>query len=181
MMDSSTGVRSLTHQQQKDFIKAMARQLNIAPKQSRAALLLYSTSSSVIGDLDSFPNLQSFETAVNGAPHLGGLRRIDQALEAAARILSSGRDSVPKLAILLTTGRQAEVPGITPLDVASQSLRDVNARAYVIAIGKDPDVRELRLIVEEPSDVVSVSSGDYLIPKVSDVSRDIRELASIGM
>ena len=181
MVDSSTSVDSQTFQQQKDFVKSLARYLNIAAEKSRAALILYNSDASVIGSLVSYTELGYFEQAVQNAPFLGGQRRIDRALEAAARVLSRGRESVPKFAILLTTGRQAEVPGITPLDLAAESLRDVNAKAFVLAIGKETSIRELRLIVEDPNDVIPLYSEADMVSKVADIAGYIRRGASLGM
>ena len=63
---------------------------------------------------------------------------------------------------------------MTPLDRASQPLRDANANILVIGIGKQPDIRELNLITKNPQDVEIIPSPDEVLINVHVLARQLR-------
>ena len=109
-----------------------------------------------------------------------GIRRIDKALAAAVQQLLQSRPSAAKIVVLITTGRQAQVVGMTQLDRASQPLRDANANILVIGIGKQPDIRELNLITKNPQDVEIIPSPDEVVINVHVLARQLRVDANEG-
>ena len=109
-----------------------------------------------------------------------GIRRIDLALAAAAQQLSQSRPTAAKIVVLITTGLQAKVSGMTPLDEASKPLRDANANVIVIGIGKEPDARELNLITQNPKAVKIIPTPEEVIVKVHLLSRQLRQNANRG-
>lgn len=109
-----------------------------------------------------------------------GERRIDLALAAAAQQMSQTRPNAAKIVILITTGLQAQVFGMTPLDEASRPLRDANANVVVIGIGKEPDSRELNLITGNPKAVEIISTPDEVIVNVHLLSKQLRQDALKG-
>ena len=102
------------------------------------------------------------------------------ALATAAQLLSQTRSNAAKIVILITTGRQAQVFGMTPLDEASQPLRDADANLVVIGIGKEPDSRELNLITENPKAVEIIPTPDEVIINVHLLSEQLRHNAIRG-
>ena len=109
-----------------------------------------------------------------------GERRIDLALAAAAQQMSQTRPNAAKIVILITTGLQAQVFGMTPLDEASRPLRDANANVVVIGIGKEPDSRELNLITGNPKAVEIIPTPDKVIVNVHLLSKQLRQDALKG-
>lgn len=109
-----------------------------------------------------------------------GIRRIDLALAAAAQQLSQSRPTAAKIVVLITTGLQAQVFGMTSLDEASKPLHDVNANVVVIGIGKEPDVRELNLITKNPKAVEIIPTPGEVIINVHLLSRQLRQDANRG-
>ena len=109
-----------------------------------------------------------------------GIRRIDKALAAAVQQLSQSRPSAAKIVVLITTGRQAQVIGMTTLGRASQPLRDANVNILVIGIGKQPDIRELNLITKNPQDVEIIPSPDEVVINVHVLARQLRVGANEG-
>ena len=75
--------------------------------------------------------------------------------------------------MLLTTGRQAQESDVTPFDVGIQPLLDMGTHTYVIAIGSDPSVRELRPLVANPDDLFQILFN-ILQSQVSRVVKYIR-------
>ena len=94
--------------------------------------------------------------------------------------MSQSRPSAAKIVVLITTGPQSEALDITPLDRASQPLRDANANILVVGIGKNPDVRELYQITKNPQDVQIISSPSEVVTNVHLFSRQLRIRANKG-
>lgn len=69
---------------------------------------------------------------------------------------------------------------MTPLDEASQPLRDANANIFVIGIGKQPDIRELNLISKNPKAVEIIPTPDEVIVNVHLLSKQLRQYAKKG-
>ena len=70
--------------------------------------------------------------------------------------------------------------GMTPLDEASKPLRDANANIFVIAIGKQPDIRELNLITKNPKAVEIIPTPDEVIVNIHLWSSQLRQYVSNG-
>lgn len=155
LMDSSVGVGITNYRRQKDFVKAVARALNLGERATRASLVVYSDNPRLITRFNSHKTLAQFEAAVNRASYLRGTRRIDKALAYAARLFTAARSGVPKVMVLITSGRRDSV---NPLDVASRPLKDIGAKSFIVAIGTFPDIRALRLVVSGYKDIFRVPS-----------------------
>ena len=143
LVDSSDNVTSDSYERQKTFVTQLARSLNIAPGKSRAALITYSTNPLLAFSLEKHDTISEFASAVNSAFYLGGSRRVDKALGAAANILRGARTSVLKIVFLLTAGKRTESSDAS-LGDAMRPLRDLGALTYAVAIGGEPDAQELQ-------------------------------------
>lgn len=104
---------------------------------------------------------------------------MDFALAAAARQLSQSRPNAAKIFILITTGLQAQVVGMKPLDEASKPLREANANIFVIGIGKQPDLRELVPVTNNP--VKIIPTPDRVIVNLHLWLRQLRQQVNNGM
>ena len=169
LMDSSRFVTKENYIQEKNYVKLMARLLNLANNRSRAALYAFSDRPSLQITFDGYEDREAFDTAVNSAPHLQGDRRIDRAFEAAAELLRTrSRSSVPKYVILLTTGRQSQVADMRSLRETSQQIRTYGGRVFVVAILTGGyTVRDFWQAVQRPEDAMSVPSFINLLPRAS--------------
>ena len=152
-MDSSSGVGVENYRRQKNFIKVIAKALNLGEQATRACLVVYSDTARLVTRFDSHKTLRQFESAVDRAPYLRRTRRVDKALEYAASLLRRARRGVPKVTVLITSGRRASA---NPLDVASKPLKTIGAKSFIVAIGNALDTRELRLVVDKDSDIFRV-------------------------
>ena len=166
-MDSSRFVTKENYILEKNYVKLMARLLNLANNRSRAALYAFSDRPSLQITFDGYEDREAFDTAVNSAPHLQGDRRIDRAFEAAAELLRTrSRSSVPKYVILLTTGRQSQVADMRSLRETSQQIRTYGGRVFVVAILTGGyTVRDFWQAVQRPGDAMSVPSFINLLPR----------------
>ena len=179
LMDSTSDVDEQDYIVEKNYVKSMAMLLNLGPRKTRVALYVYSYYTKSLASFE-FDNRQAFAAIVNEAPHLGGSRRIDLALEAAVQLLKTrSRSSVPKFVVLITAGAQARAPNVKSLSVLAKSLRDQGARLFVIGIRPRFDVRELLSAVETRADIFPVTSYTGLLPAATPMARHM--MASWGM
>lgn len=171
VIDSSYEVSQGDYKSEKDFIKSLLRSLNMSSDSSRAALITFGDSASLVFRFTGLQSLEDFEKSVDSASYIGGDTRIDKALKMVARVLNERGTASSKVVIFLTGGKQASSGGA--LDDAVQPLRQSNAKTFVIAIGKRPDVQELRPLVASPKDVITVVSFKDLDSQTKQVASHI--------
>ena len=159
LMDSSSGVGNDNYRRQKEFVKVIAKALNLGKGASRACLAVYSERPKRLTTFNSHRTLKEFENALRQAPYMNRERRIDRALKFAADLLKRARKEIPKVVVLVTSGRRASS---NRLDVASNPLKSIGAKSFVVAIGNAHDIRELRLVVSKNDDVFGVPSFSHL-------------------
>lgn len=167
IIDSSGSIARRNYVKVKDFVKYIARGFGISPSESRAGIVLYSNDASIKAQFDQYTNTEDFVKAVDDLPHERGRTYIDRALRlAASQLFPNARKNVPKIAMLMTDGKQTDPSGKVNLREASAPLRKQGVRVLAFGVGKNVNVRELRLTVERDEDITSVSNFDDLINKV---------------
>lgn len=177
LVDSSFEVTSGDYNKEKAFVKSLARSFNLAPGKTRASVILYSTYPRPIINLNDYNSMEAFGSAVDQLPHIRRTRRMDRALDAAATALGGARDSVAKIVILLTNGKQAREEGATSLRDAAQPLRDLGAKMFVVAISSGVDSTELAPLVENAGDMFRVPSFGGLQDKERQIAKEIADKA----
>ena len=178
IVDSSGSVGSTNYLKEKHFIKQLARSFGVAPGQSRAALVLYSNSASVKAAFDQYPTLEEFHRSVDDLPYERGFTRIDLALEKASQeVFPQARKGVPKIAILITDGKQTKTADSKGLREASEPLRRAGVRVLAVGVGSGVDSDELRLVTESDDDVVVAQSFPDLLVQTRNLTSRACELA----
>ena len=170
-MDSSDEVSSQGYTSEKQFVMSVARALNLAPKKSRVAVIIYSDYATTPIKFADYQTTTLFNDAVDNLIHLRRTRRMDRALFETVEVLKQARPLVPKLVFFLTSGRQDT--GAPTLDAAARAVTDTGAMTYLVAIGQRPNLRELRVIVEKPDNIMSVTAFGDLQEQSRDISKDI--------
>lgn len=175
MVDSSGLVENENYQKEKEFVKSLARLVNATSENARVAVIAYSSSPILAVRFDGYNSLGEFDKKMEEMPLLGGSsRRMDVALQTAAQVLNTARQHVPKLAILLTAGRQ--IPGGISLDTATEQLRRLNATTLVVAIGQQYDKQELGPVVaDQDDDLFEVASFNALVSRAREIGQAIKE------
>ena len=162
MIDSSSAVTLEDYKKEKEFVKYLARYLNVSPGNSRAALITYGDRASEVVGFDINRPFSNFEAAVDRATFLGGDRRIDRSLDKTSEIMADARPTLTKIFVLLTSGKQASAFGSkTPGEAAAPLLKG-GVYSYVVAISRQPDISELRPVVQESSHIFRMASFDDL-------------------
>lgn len=173
LVDASSGVNSINFSKEKSFVKFLAKRVNVSPGKSHAAVTVYGSYSKLGIDFDSYGDLAAFERLVDGIAYLGGARRIDEALKAAVGALEKSRPTIPKIVVLLTSGRQSvDAPSLAQ---SAGKLHSLGAILYVVSIANDLDPKYFEVLVEDSKHVSQVTSFDVLNNALSTVVRGIEE------
>ena len=136
ILDSSGSIGRTNYLKQKEFVKQVARSFGVAPGQSQAAMVLYSSTASVQARVGQYATAEEFAKAVDALPYERGRTRIDMALDLASTdIFPAARPGVPKIAILITDGKQTQAKDAKDLKVASDPLRKAGVRVLAVGIG----------------------------------------------
>ena len=170
ILDASTSVGRENFEKEKEFVKFLARSLNVSPGKSEAALITYSTNPSTFVQLGEYSTVQDLERLLDDIRFYGGDRRMDRALEEAFGLFKNARPDVDKKVILLTAGRQTQGDDEESLDTVKKMLLGVGALPFIVAIGTDHDIPTLTTAVEDPKDILKVQSFDVLLSQVSSIA-----------
>ena len=123
--------------------------------------------------LITYRSLNDFDGDVDALQILSGTRRMDVALTTAKNLLRLEKSPGRNIVILMTAGRQALGYRGTPLTDSGKEARNIGAEIYVVAIGSDPSVEELRPLVADSRDIYQVGSFDYLKREAQPIGKDI--------
>lgn len=162
-MDSSGSIGKADYKREKQFVKDLTAVFQVSPNATRVSTIIYSDFPKLIFDFDTYSDKQSISAAVDNLEFLGNRTRIDKALELARRVFSRSRPSVPRIAFVLTDGKQTEDYDAKPLDIAVRPLHDLGVQVYVIGIGSYIERDELYLLARRRQDVFFVSSFEQLL------------------
>lgn len=173
LVDSSSDVDQLSYNMEKNFVKSIARSMNLAPEISRIAIVSYGDTPRMAINFDSYSTTGSFEAAVDRVRSVGGERRIDLALDEAVKRIRQIDPTGKKIVVLLTAGRQTPAHNAKGLKEASKPLHDLGVYTYVVPIGNGADARELSFIVESSKDMFSVPAFENLVPKSKQIALQI--------
>ena len=171
-MDSSKGVGEESFEKEKEFVKHVAHSLNLAPGRSRVAVIPYSSYARQPIGFGDHSTMRTFKEDVDKLSIVGNSRRIDRALSAAETLLKNAPSVRPKIVILLTAGKQDSGFGDS-LSSAAATLHAMRAKTYVIAIGREPDLQELRPVAN--SQLFTVSSFAALESRTRPIVKRIAE------
>ena len=165
ILDSSGSLRN-NYEQEKEFLKSLAKTFGVSSNGSRAGVVTFSYFSKHSIKLSDHSDIASFNRAVDKIPLMGSTTRIDKALRLAQKELFSlgngGRVDVPKLLILLTDGTQTQDAGAEdPGDIAEE-LRANGINILVVGIGRGINETELTHIAGEEKSVYSAASFESL-------------------
>ena len=163
IMDSSGSIGASDYAKEKGFVKEIAKVFQISPNASRISTIIYDSRPELIFDFNKYTDEPGVSGAIDSLPYLGKQTRIDKALALAVSVFTQSRPSVPRIAIILTDGKQTQDYDAIPLEVAAQPLHDLGVKVYVIGIGGHVDINELNLIAKRPQDVFPVASFDQLL------------------
>ena len=174
-MDSSSNVPFSNYKKEKDFVKDLARYLNVSPGNSRAAVVTYGSRAAEVIGFDIRRSVSDFETAVDNSPYINGRRRIDRSLGKIVEIMTNARPTATKLVVLLTADKQLSEFGSTTPARAAKPLWEKGVNIFIIAIGRR-NILELRELL--PVNIFRVAIYDDLKLQTATIGQMIVERSS---
>ena len=180
-MDSSGSIGKADYNREKQFVKDLTNVFHVSSNATRVSTIIYSDFPKLIFDFDTYSDKQSINTAIDNLEYLGNRTRIDKALALALTVFSKSRPSVPRIAFVLTDGKQTEDYDAKPLDVAVKPLHDLGVQVYVIGIGSYIERDELYLLARRQEDVFFVSSFEILLQQTYRIVNQIDTYGESGL
>lgn len=181
IMDSSGSIGRADYDREKQFVKDLTNVFQVSSNATRVSTIIYSDFPKLIFDFDTYSNKQSINTAIDNLEYLGNRTRIDKALALALTVFSKSRSSVPRIAFVLTDGKQTEDYDAKPLDIAVRPLHDLGVQVYVIGIGSYIEQDELYLLARRREDVFFVSSFEILLQQTYRIVNQIDTYGESGL
>ena len=175
VMDSSSNVPFYDFKTEKDFVKDLARYLNVSPGNSRAAVVTYGSRAAEVIGFDIRRSVSDFETAVDNSPYINGRRRIDRSLDKIVEIMTNARPTATKLVVLLTADKQLSEFGTTTPARAAKPLWEKGVNIFIIAIGRR-NILELRELL--PVNIFRVAIYNDLKLQTATIGQMIVERSS---
>ena len=169
LVDSSRGVAENVLKREKEFVKSLALNFDISSTGPRGSAVSYGDNPVTIVRFQE----PDFARGVERTLLLNTPRRIDKALEHAAQMFKTEGREGRRILILLTAGRQTS--GGKSLDEAIKRLRDLDVQTFVVAIGQQPDLRQLISLVDRQQDIFQASSHDGLLSQSGDIGKKVLE------
>lgn len=168
LVDSSSQLSRGNFTKEKQFVKTLARDLGVPTETSRTAVVLYDSLMRTPVRFETVKDLPTFSQTLDSQQQIGGGRRMDRALESAARIVQQGRPSV----VILITGGKSD-PDAKRLDEAVKPLIAKGAKTFAVVIGPTSLVSEVAPSVEDPQNIFQVRSFDELISKSKSIASSV--------
>ena len=164
-------------------MKSVAKTFDFASGKTRVGLILYSNFATVRAGIGAKTTLNVFENLVDGLPHEKGETRMDRALKLASSLFdpsASGamRRGVPRILILITSGKQTIATDSMNLEDAARPLHEADVRILVVGVGQNVDGNELRTVGLKEEDVFLAPSFEDLVSLSGSVSKTTCEAAS---
>lgn len=167
--DSSSTVTRPEYKKEREFLKALARQLNVSPRKSRASMVTYGRNSRVENKFDEYRTTSEFEQIVDEALYMGGARKIDRAVDTTLQVLAHARLEAKKIVVFFIAGQDGRLT--KQLQKATKKIRDQKSNLFLVAFGRMSQVRNLESIVDKPQNIFRIpsyeDSSTWVIPTAS--------------
>ncbi|XP_022803424.1 collagen alpha-6(VI) chain-like isoform X2 [Stylophora pistillata] len=171
IVDSSGSIGKTNWERTKRFLKRMVNKLDIGMSTTHVAVITYSNNPQTILRFDTLQGSSLSVAGVNnvldGLQWQRGKTYIDKALDAAVNVFTTGRGmrtNVPKMAFVITDGKQTKTGSYTPLRRAADPLRRKGVQLVAIGVGNRNavDTRELLEIAGQNNYVYLIESFEEL-------------------
>ena len=174
LVDASGSIGPDDLRKELNFIKEIVDTLNVGTGQSQGALLSYSTDAQMEIRFGEHSTAIEFKRAVDRVRISNGRTRIDSALRLAATEMFAPnivKPGLPKVAVILTDGRQTPDPGAVPLSQAIVPLRQLGVKVLVVGVGVEVNRDELKLLVEKEEDLYMAANFDELLQRAKEIAK----------
>ena len=154
IVDSSGSIMNDEFLEARSFVEAIAKTLTISPEMTHVGLMVYSNEARIMAKFNEIQSSNDLTSELNDLPHLRGRTRIDLALKLGSSQLFTGNGgmrwstSVPKVAVVITDGRQSPAADAIRLDEAVAPLLVRGVKVLAVGVGDKIDREELEMMVK---------------------------------
>ncbi|XP_028410535.1 collagen alpha-6(VI) chain-like [Dendronephthya gigantea] len=179
ILDSSGSIMKGEFSESRNFVRAISDTFTISPTKAHVALMIYSDDARIMAKFNEIQSKEALPTALEDLPHLRGKTRIDLALKLASASLFTrnggmrASTSVPKVAIVITDGRQSPAADAIRLDEAAAPLIVRDVKILAIGVGDRIDRSELVMMVKSSEMAFWGSSYQALRVQLAAIAREI--------
>ena len=156
IVDSSGSIMTDEFLEARNFVEAIADLLTISPQNTHVGLMTYSDQARIVAKFNQIQSDNDLVSQLNNLPHLRGKTRIDLALKLASSDLFTRNGGmrlsalVPKVALVITDGRQSPAADAIRLDEAVAPLLVRGVKVLAVGVGDRIDREELKMMVKSP-------------------------------
>ena len=166
MLDSSGSIGRLNFQRVRKFVLDFVEELTIGPNDNQVGVIVFSSSASVVFNLNTYSSKYAVLNAISNIAYIGGGTATHIALQllisqgfttgGGARLSDGG---VSRLAILLTDGASG-LAAVTISAASAVHSFEPSIDVFAIGVGSNINQAELNAIASQPSYVSLISSFD---------------------
>lgn len=156
----------------KELVKSLARYLDFQPQETRAALVVFNTQTSLMSDFESFGTVSDFTNIVDGTPLLGGDRSVSDALRTAATMFPKS-SSASKVIFLVTSGKPLINEDGSIIGDIVDKLGTLGVRVYFALIDPASNLEGFRDISESSANVFTIESRSDISQQVDSVGSQL--------
>lgn len=177
LLDSSSSAGEVGYQSQKDFVRLLSNGIDMSPAGSRIGVISYGLEARLDVTPEAYDNAVGLQSAISDLKFLGGSSRINTAFDLAFNDLftvsTGARPGVPRVAVLLTAGKETNTTDYETLRFAVEPFKGEGIPVIVVGIGSNADLQRLRVLVDSDELILAVESFEEL----SDLALNVTLLA----
>ena len=165
ILDSSGSVGISHFRLQIQFLKDFIQNFEISQKDSRIALIIYSSSVREIFNYEKYNSILEIENALDHVRYFSMGTNTADAIDyfiSSVYPLTRKEESIPKLLFLLTDGKSNQ-----ELNDVSQRLKTIPINVISVGVGKSIDKNELELIASKKENVFFINDFDKIISSLN--------------
>lgn len=138
-----------------NFVKSIAKRLQVSPTGTRAGVILYGDEPKLSIGLNDYSTLPELYNLLDNLAHESGGRQLHKALTLAGETLQKSPQEIPKFVVVILEGQQYSSGSLLLRD-AVKPLQALGVTIYVVGIGEKLNRQELYTMVQTSRYIIQV-------------------------
>lgn len=122
--------------------------INGLPAYIRVGVIRYSNQADIVFNIAGSDQRENLISAIENLEYIGGRTGTDLGIHRAISLFTKGKD-VQRIVLVMTDGKSNDL--LSSISAAESAKREYNVQLYCVAIGKDINEKELKMLVSKPS------------------------------
>ena len=161
VIDSSGSIGSTNFQLMRDFVKNVVMQFVIGPDRTQVGMITFNNTATVQFQLSAHNTKTSLLQAINNIPYPGDGSNLPAALNTLIAQFNTAfgarprMNGIPRIAVVVTDGESGNLQATI---AAANQVHANNILTYVVGVGDDIDINELRAIATDSQHISRLSA-----------------------